>query len=668
LTASASQPRLDSAVPRQPLVTDHRSWQAYLLAAAFAGCQMAGVAALVEAYHVAETTLSNVSEFAWFWAGMLLIELPIAGLIARRATPVPMRSALLLLFGLVTYLPKLLRSPAGPVYHDEFAHWRATYEILSTGRLFQPNPIIPIISRYPGLHAATAALVNATGLTIWEAATLLLILFHVALVVGIASLAQSLGLNNRTASLAAIFYGLNSSFLYFDTEFAYESMAITLLVWALMCFVQAIRSQSWRERAAWGVLAIALSAGTVATHHLSTITLVLVMVLISVTVSVPWLARGEGWVNGVMTAWGLTLVTAVIAAAWFGFVAPGTLSYLSPYVKNSLTELSQAIKGSGTVRQLFGATLAPWWEQKSAYLTPVFAVGLAVGGLLLIRAWMKNGRLTRGRRRGLMVAFALLGLAYFPSTVFILAPSGAEGARRSWAFSWIGLCVLVGPAAVWLLDWTARRASRQVRASLRSGLFAALAIALIGGVAAGPDASYRFPGPFLYGSDARSITPELFGTSEWFSAHLGTGNNVVTDRNTGLVFGSFGLQNPANPSAGFPAYDLYLVKPGAQLYPPSLQYELNGSGYDYLIVDGRMAYEAPENGVYFDVNEPGFMTESGGRVFREPLAEFGIIPWMLRVFQSDNYSIYRLELPIPNSKVGYQAKVPKESGRLLITR
>ena len=180
---------------------------------------------------------------------------------------------------------------------------------------------------------------------------------------------------------------------------------------------------------------------------------------------------------------------------------------------------------------------------------------LAVGGLLLIRARIRDGRLPRGRRRALLSAFAFLGLVYFPSTVFILSPSGAEGARRSWAFTWIGLSMLVSPAAVWLLDWAGRSTRRWRRVSLRSGLLAALAIALIGGTAAGLDASYRFPGPFLYGSDARSVTPELLATSEWFSARFGTGNNIVTDRYTGLIFASFGAQNTAYPSAGFPTYE-----------------------------------------------------------------------------------------------------------------
>ena len=145
-----------------------------------------------------------------------------------------------------------------------------------------------------------------------------------------------------------------------------------------------------------------LSAGTVITHHLSTFTLVLIMALISLAVSVPWLARGEGWVQAAMTGWGLTLITTLIAAAWFHFVAPDTWSYLSPYLGQSLSELMQVANGSSAARQLFGATLSPWWEQKSAYALTVFALGLAVGGLLLIRAQVKNGQLPQGRRRALV--------------------------------------------------------------------------------------------------------------------------------------------------------------------------------------------------------------------------------------------------------------------------
>ena len=253
------------------------------------------MAAVVRAYNIAETTLSNTSEFAWFWAGMFLLELPIAGLIARRATPRTMRTALLTLYGLVSYAPKLLRNPTSPIYHDEFAHWRATYEILSTGKLFRPNPIISIICSVPGPACRDRRACSCHGTD------------HLAGSYAAADtlprhagsrhrrLGAGLGFDNRTASLIAILYALNSSFLYFDTQYAYESMAITLVVWTLVAYVRAIRSQPGQGRAAWSVLTVVLSAGTVITHHLSTFTLVLIMALVSLAVSVPWLAKGEGW-------------------------------------------------------------------------------------------------------------------------------------------------------------------------------------------------------------------------------------------------------------------------------------------------------------------------------------------------------------------------------------
>jgi hypothetical protein len=635
------------------------------------------MAAIVRGYNIAEATLTSTSEFVWFWLGMFLLELPVAGLIARRATPRAMRAALLAFYGLVSYAPKLLRNPTSPMFHDEFAHWRATYEILSTGKLFQPNPTIPIIARYPGLHAATASLVHATGLSIWQAATVLLILFHVTLILGVAALAQALGFNNRTASLIAILYGLNSSFLYFDAQYAYESMAITLVVWTLVAYVWAIRSPWGQGRAAWSVLTVVLSAGTVITHHLSTFTLVLIMALASVAVSVPWLATTgrivrdrwqegrpqESWAWTAVTAWSLTLITALMAGAWFRFVAPTTWSYLSPFLGEGLSQLTQVATGTGAARHLFGASLSPVWEQKSAYLVPLLALSLAVGGLLLIRAWIRDGHLPRGRRRALLFGFVMLGLVYFPSTIFILSPSGAEGARRSWSFTWIGFSVLVGPAAVWLLDWAGRNRQRWVRITVRLGLVAVLAVALVGGTAAGLAAYYRLPGPFLFGSDARSVTPELVAASQWFSARFGTRNNIVTDRYTGLIFGSFGAQNTNAPSAALPFYNLYLAKPGIPIEPSYLIPALSREHYTYMIVDERMAYDLPELGVYFTSTDPVELQAHGSKpVFHGRLGKFNTIQWMVKVFQSDNYSIYRLILPTAQN--GHQGKPSRSRGRL----
>jgi hypothetical protein len=212
-----------------------------------------------------------------------------------------------------------------------------------------------------------------------------------------------------------------------------------------------------------------------------------------------------------------------------------------------------------------------------------------------------------------------------------------------------------------LLDWTSRVVSRWKRIGLRTALAAALAIALIGGTAAGLDASYRFPGPFLFGSDARSVSPELLAMSNWFTGQFGTDNKVVADRYTALIIDSYGLQRTAVASKGFPVYNLYLAKPGAPIEPAYLLFDLSLSKYTYLVVDARMAYDIPELGVYFTSNDPDSARPQDNRSpYYGRLGKFNTIQWTVKVFQSDNYSVYRLNLP-PGGP-GYRRQPPVSQG------
>jgi hypothetical protein len=623
------------------------------------------MAAIVESYLVAQTTVTGEAEFVWFWLGMIAVELPVIAVLARRATSAATRSALIVVVGFTSYAPKLLRDPGAPIYHDEYAHWRDTYDIIASGRLFQPAQIIPIIARFPGLHAATAVIVDITGLSIWQAATVLLLVCHIALLLGVAVLARAVGLDSRAAALAAVFYGFNPSFLYFDTQFAYESMAITLFVWTLAAFAQAIRAGRGPRRRAWCVITAVLGLGCVITHHLTSIELTMIMALVSAALSLPRIARSEGWRDTAAVAWGLTAFVGAAISAWIAFVAPGTIAYLSPYVGTGLSQLMHMAAGAGSGRQLFSASLSPWWEHETAFGVTIVALGLAVGGLLMLRRWLRDSRLPAGGRRALLLAYAVVGMMYFPSTIFILSPAGAEGARRSWAISWIGLALLAGPVAAWLADWAGRRARVLTRAAVWLMLAAVAATSLVGGTAAGLDASYRFPGPYLFGSDARTDTTELNAMTQWFLGRFGAGNHVITDRYTGLLVSSYGLQDTAQPSSGFPVWDLYTDKPGQPLGPPSLISSLTSADYRYLIVDKRMATDVPQLGVYFEGTEPGgFVLPDGQPIFKGRLAKFGEVPWMSQVFESDNYAVYRMNLPATSTV--YQVRPVPLRGKLAV--
>jgi hypothetical protein len=664
MTASAGELRLEPK-PREVLGRLRRQDPRWIFIAAGVGLSLLlGMIALTHSYAIAQYHLAATSEFVWFWVGMFLLTLPIVILLAQKSIPAGVRATLLVMYGILTYAPKLLRNPSAPLFYDEYAHWRNTYEIIKTGKLFTPNPLVGISARYPGLHAATAALVNFTGLSIWHAAVVLLLICHVFLVLGIAALAEAVGVPRWPASLSAILYSLNSSFLYFDTQYAYESMALTFAVWALVAYVHAISGKNWRDRITSGLITCLLFACTLITHHLSTFGLAIVMTLIAVGLSIPQVARDGQWMHRVATAWALTLFGFAAMALWFTQVAPGTIGYLSPYISQGLSQLISAAVGSSRSRQLFTASQNPWWEQKSAYALVLLALGIMIAGVLVIRSRIRAGELPRGHERALWFSLSAWGFLYFPSTVFILSATGSQGARRSWAFTWIGLAVVAGPAMVRLLSWLRGLTLRWLRTAVAAGFAAALAVGMMGGTAAGVDVAYRFPGPYLYGSDTRDITPELYAASTWFRGRFGTGNNLVIDRYSGVVFASFGLQDPAPTWTGFPTYELYLANPKSQVLR-SLLAKLQGSNYHFVVVDRRMAYYLPQVGVYFDPGEPASLVPASGKSpFYGKLGKLNSLPWLTKIFQSDNYIIYRLV--VPDEQLTYGNKPPDRQGKLVV--
>jgi hypothetical protein len=592
----------------------------------------AGAVLLAVSYSMAATRGADQGHYAVFWAGMLVFTVPTVAVAGSRRVSDRLRLGWLAAYALFTYLPKLLRNPGGPLYHDEIAHWRQTVGIATTGHLFEPNATIGIISRFPGLHIVVATISGSTGLSVWQSALLVLVLAHVLTVLGAAVLGESLFGSVRAGMVVALIYSLNSSFLYFDTQFAYESLAIPLFVWCLAALAKAHNTTERGERLGWTVTAAVIGGMTVTVHHLTA--LILVLVLVVVTAVTAFMARrGRVPWHTVWDTLAVLVVTGGIAGAWIVLVAPQTISYLSPYLGGGLSQLFHLFAGSGGGRTLFSASTEPGYERVFAFAAPVII------GLLALKVVVPQ--LRRAKREhwsAMRLGLGGFGLVYFPSVLFILIQSGAEGARRSWAFTYLGLAVLLAPAVLAIWDrvrWPdlGRTITSYVAA------FALWATMLVGNVAAGLDESYRFPGPFIFGSDTRSLTPELLAAASWFDQHVGSGVRIVTDRYSGLGFVLDADSWTASPSAGFPAYDLFFSDK-----PPSaaLVEELASSDYRYLIVDKRVATEIPAIGSYFEPDEP-FAGASAHPIPAGNIDRYQTTPWTTKVFESDHYVIYRFD-------------------------
>jgi hypothetical protein len=310
---------------------------------------------------------------------------------------------------------------------------------------------------------------------------------------------------------------------------------------------------------------------------------------------------------------------------------------LSPNVVGGVDELVRLLHHTQQARTLFARSTAPTYERITAALSPAIAGLGAIAGL-----WLMRGRWPRSSAVIALVAF---GLLYFPSIPFILTQSGNEGARRSWAFTYIGLCLLLATVVAWLPRALARFGP-YVRTAVLGCASALLAVVLVGNVAAHINPETRFPGPYIYGIDARSLTPELLGATDWFQSTYGIDHQVIADRYGGLAFASFGREWTANPSPGFPVWQLYFQvrRPSAKLLG-----ELRQARWRYMVVDDRMARSVPQNGEYFNRTEPKAVVRTQP-VPRAALTKYNSLPWAIKVYQSTNLEIYRLDFTALNAK------------------
>jgi hypothetical protein len=159
--------------------------------------------------------------------------------------------------------------------------------------------------------------------------------------------------------------------------------------------------------------------------------------------------------------------------------------------------------------------------------------------------------------------------------------------------------------------------------------------------------NYRFPGPVTYGVETRSATAETIALARWLRATAGTGARVVTDRITGLSLGSTGAARLAVSSTGFPIWDLYTSD---GLPPAFLIGELRSSGYQYLVIDKRLAVY-PIQGSYFDGGEPQWTRLPAFTPAQ--LSKFDSWSWTPKVYESQNYAVYQFDFSrLPASLAG----------------
>jgi len=555
-----------------------------------------------------------------YWLGLLAIYGPVAWRVLAPRTGSLERAGLLLLLGEALLLTRVVLYPTAFVHHDELAHQALLNTITDDHHLFGATSILPVIAAYPGMEIVTTAIHSTTGLPAHLSGVLVLIVARAILMVAMYRIAGMLTGNDRVAGLAVLIYAANPQFLFFNSQFSYQSVALPL---ALLTVYLAAQARDQRGYGRTG-LAIAAGAAVVVTHHLTGLALVAVLAMWWLLARAPWCQRVPRL--GVTTAG-----VAAVLAGWTLAFGRELLPYLSAAARRSWLSLSDMVQGDSS-RALFAdpaGNPTPLWERTVALATVIiFCLGLALAALT-IRSWAP-------KRSAAAVVAVAVGMAYPFIPAGHLTVATAEVTDRSSGFVYAGLGVVL---ACWLLS--RRPFIEPVAIPERAALTAVLCLVFAGGVILGSGPGWlRTPGPYLVSAENRSVDTDNLTSARWIGGHLPPGGRVLTDRVNGLLVDVYGRQHPINNLAD--DVDMAALSKLLLLGPrPDDATVAKANHVDFLVADRRLSSSLPHVGVYIENGEVG----SPGRTTPPPAAaliKFDDAPGAERVYDNGTIRIYDL--------------------------
>lgn len=592
---------------------------------------------ILTTYRYAKTH-SGTAYIPAFWASFLFGAACTAAGACRRSSLRSRRIAVLIGYGVLTMLPKFLMSVNGPIYFDEYGHFRHVNDMVANTNLLQPNSLIPITRYYPGLEFVTGVLHTLTGLSTWHSGQVVVTAAHCSTLLLVFFLAREMGLADRYCSLAAIIYSLNPSFLYFDTQFAYESLALPLALATVLLATKSRRAASVRAALARAAAAFGLAIATMLTHHVSSF--VMCSLVAAVAVLVPTRRVSGSAKRAAVAAPYIVAAGAVgLVLVWSLLIAVSLRSYLLPHFSGTAQQLWNLVTGHRVVRQEAGTTVVvaqshqpfsgsgiPGYERWAGLASPfIAAVGVAGGWWALWQA-RRDGGWQRGRTAA---APLLLSFAYFGSLPLVFTSGGGEIAHRSWGFSYVGVACLaaLGVSSLDRRGLTVRKWRGRVAVVSLAGLAAVIAV---GNVAQGENLLYRFPGPYLFSTDTRSVTPEAMGLMKWITGHLQPGVGIIGDRTTSEMVEAYTHDEVPGPSS---AAGLYIYSEGDNVAPGVRQF-LKTANFRYFVLDTRSFDTTPFQSLY-----QGYYP---GAVDVAKLQAMGHSAFSKLIYSTDHYRVFQL--------------------------
>jgi len=559
-----------------------------------------------------------------FWAGLAVIYAPIAFRLLGSGPGRAERIALVLTLALTLYLVKVLRSPAEFVRFDELGWWRATHESILTGHLFESNPLNPATAGFPSLAAVTAALSQLSGLSVFHSGLIVIGLARAVLALALFLLLERITGSARGAGVGVVVYACNPSFLYFDAQFGYESLALGVAA----AFLLAALRWSRIERITVGpevlgtaALVVVLACGLTVTHHMTSLA---VTGFLALWLSLQWLRlrRGDSEELRFMGPLLPAVVVAVAFALWFAFVAGGeTIHELGGVFSRAYHSIVDLIVGANGSKRLFSG---------ASEGQPLAARALAIASVIPILSLIVAGVRVVWRERirdPLWIALGAVAILYPLTLGLRLTQAGSETSQRASEFVFLGVAFLAA-----LL--VSRRSAPGRWLLGRIALTTVALVTFAGAFLLGELQATRQPGPYLVGAEDRSVTPQGVAAADFAAAHLPLGSRVLTDRTTATLLGSHGGMDPIfGRYAGMPRV----------IFAPRFEHAderaIHGQSLSFVVIDRRLSRETPLIGYYVESDEAGAFVRRHA-VGPEVLEKLRSVPGVSKIYANGQVVIY----------------------------
>jgi hypothetical protein len=582
-----------------------------------------------------------------------------------------LRNAAVACLGITTTVQWRMIDPLLFRGYDEQLHMRTLTDIEASHTLFQPHPLLAVSPRYPGLEAL-AAFFDQLGLPVMIAATAVVLLARLALVLTLCAAVEHLTGNVRAGGLAVAVYAISPQFVFFNSQFAYQTLSLPFAL-AAVAFVARAR---WAENAKplFGgavtcLLAVAL------THHLTS--------LLTAGFLIAWtLVEDKGQARRRVFC---GAVVAVLATAFWATVQWSLLrDYFGPMIDDVVLQMT-----NGVQRSPFAETAAdpkPAWE-RMLLLYYVVIVTLTVSVLIVScgrsmfrrhhaasrheSAVSEDGRPPRWEPRTVLVLMTATIPVLFAARVM---PRWGEVGDRASTFLYLPFSLLVvGCAMNWKRSGRHVRAPRwtrmfvpPVRAGSRHGwLIRPLVLTLgtaafLGGYLLGSGSEWaRLPGGYLPGADGRSMDAETMAAVRWARDEIPAGSRIGADRLSSTLLASQARLWPVLSHDDSPEVAFLYKSDNWGVEQSDI---VRGKKLQYLYVDRRFAGAVPLVGTYFD--------ESPALKLTHPeLTKFDSVPGIREVYRHGPISIYDLSgLGVSDVRSGWfgQARTLRTSTQAVV--